>query len=151
MSLHFTPHVSVVHVFLSFSCVLPKGGQEGVVWVGLYRTIASLSCMPEGGESMSVGLYTYNHITPAHIPHRAAHPTPTIVVHLKGGEGHKDTLHSDGQQRKIISLFVHSCMCACTNACMYTYVCVCLCVHTFRTEHPTQSPACPAPGSRWMY
>ena len=31
---HFTPHVSVVYVFLSFSCVLPKGGQEGVVWVG---------------------------------------------------------------------------------------------------------------------
>ena len=29
LTLSFTPHVSVVNVFLSFSCVLPKGGPGG--------------------------------------------------------------------------------------------------------------------------
>ena len=35
LTLSFAPHVTVVNVFRSFSCVLPKGGQDGVVWVGL--------------------------------------------------------------------------------------------------------------------
>jgi len=102
------------------------------VWCGRgSRTIISLLC-------------TCTH------PPQTAHPTHYSRAPELEGEGHKDTLHSAGQQRKIISLFVCSCMCVCTNARMYTFVCVCLCVRTL-IEHPTHSPAWPAPGSRWMY
>ena len=49
------------------------------------------------------------------------HPTPpTIVVHLKGVEGPKDTLHSYGQQRKIFSQ-------AQMRACIRTCACACVC------------------------
>ena len=80
-----------------------------------------------GALGLAIILIVHLHTSPTE------HPTPpTIVVHLKEVEGHKDTLHSDGQQRKIFShcALLHACICACTNACMYTYMCVCLCVCT---------------------
>ena len=94
---------------------------------------------------------TYDHILIVHLHiSPTEQPTPpTIVVHLKGVEGHKDTLHSDGQQRKIISLFVRSCVCVQMRACIRTCACAGVCAHS--PQHPTHSPAWPAPGSQWMY
>ena len=77
-----------------------------------------------GALGLAIILIVHLHTSPTE------HPTPpTIVVHLKGVEGHKDTLHSDGQQRKIFShcALLHAFVPVQMRACIRTCVCACVC------------------------
>ena len=112
----------------SFSCDLPKGGQGCVVWVGLLDVQSHPCCAL------------------AHIPHRAPHPTHYSCA-PEGSGGDIRTYYIVMENNFSLYAFLRVCI----NAGMYMYVCVCLCARTFPAEHPTHSPAWPAPGSRWMF
>ena len=89
---------------------------------------------------------TYNHILVVHLhTSPTEQPTPPTIYSRAPeleGVGHKDALHSDGQQRKIISLcvFLHVCMYQCTH--VYVRACVLVCAHTHRASHPLTCMAC---------
>ena len=107
------------------------------MWCGWgYRTVTSLSCLPEGGNQCQLlDIQSHPWCAPAHIPHRAPHPTHySCAPEGRGIRTHYIVMGSRGRY----FLTVHSCICACTNACMYTYMCVCLCVCTSpKSTRPT--------------